>query len=106
MTEFEGARSDLMTQLPAELPSKDAVHGLQPGVAAPEEVVAPLTEDQLVDSLIGLPWEFIINKDARQEWARMDHPFRSDLLQCPWHTHMCKCLPLLAGVCCHNPLPS
>ena len=95
-----------MTQLPAELPSKDAVHGLQPGVAAPEEVVAPMTEDQLVDSLIGLPWEFIINKDARQEWARMDHPFRSDLLQCPWHTHMCKCLPLLAGVCCHNSLPS
>lgn len=84
MAEFEGVRSDLMTQLPAELPSKDVVDGLQPGVAAPEEVVAPLTEDQLIDSLVGLPWEFIINKDARQEWAKMDRPFRSDLRQPPW----------------------
>ena len=88
VAEFEGARSDLMTQLPVELPSKDEVHGLHVGVAAPEEVVAPLTEDQLVDSLVGLPWEFIINKDARQEWARMDRPFRSDLPQCPRCTHL------------------
>ena len=102
VAEFEDARSDLMTQLPAELPSKDVVHGLQPGVAAPEEVVAPLTEDQLVDSLVGLPWEFTINKDARQEWAKMDRPFRSDLPQCPWRTHVCKCLAMTAGVCCND----
>ena len=73
-----------MTQLPAELPGKDVLHGPQPGVAAPEDVVAPMTEDQLVDSLVGLPWEFIINKDARQEWAKMDHPFRSDLHHRSW----------------------
>lgn len=97
VAEFEGARSDLMGQLPAELPSKDVVHGLHFGVAAPEEVVAPLTEDQLVDSLVGLPWEFIINKDARQEWARMDRPFRSDLPQYPLHTHMCQCWQVFAA---------
>lgn len=68
-----------MTQLPAELPVKDHLHGLQPGVAAPEDLAAPMTEDQLVDTLVGLPWEFIINKDARQEWAKMDHPFRPGL---------------------------
>ena len=51
VSEFEGARSDLMTQLPAELPVKDHLHGLQPGVAAPEDVVAPMTEDQLVGYL-------------------------------------------------------
>lgn len=80
LAEFDGARSDLMTHLLAELPSKDLLDGPQPGVAPPEDVVAPLTEDQLVESLVGLPWEFIINKDARQEWAWMDRPFRSDLL--------------------------
>ena len=62
--EFEGARSDLLDQLPAELPGKDVEHGPQPGVAAPDEVAAPLTEDQLVENLVGLPWEFIINKDT------------------------------------------
>ena len=80
VAEFDGARSDLMSHLPAELPSKDLLAGPQPGVAPPEDVVAPPTEDQLVDSLVGLPWEFIINKAARQEWARMDRPFRSHLL--------------------------
>ena len=73
--EFDGVRSALMEQLPAQLPTKDDVAIHQPALAP--EVVAPLTEDQLVDSLVGLPWEFIINKDARQEWARMDRPFRS-----------------------------
>lgn len=76
LAEFDGARSDLMTHLLAELPSKDLLDGPQPGVAPPEDVVAPLTEDQLVESLVGLPWDFIINKDARQEWAWMDRPFR------------------------------
>lgn len=93
-TKFEGARSDLMAQLPVELPGKDQEHGVQPGVAAPEEVVAPLTEDQLIDSLVGLPWEFIINKDARQEWAKMDRPFRSDLPERAWHPiihRLCNC---------------
>lgn len=71
-------KSALLDQLlPAELPAKDVLAAQQPQVAQPEEVVAPMTEEQLVDSLIGLAWEFIINKDARQEWARMDRPFRS-----------------------------
>lgn len=99
ISEFEGARSDLMAQLPAQLPGKDMQHGVQPGVAAPEEVVAPLTEDQLVDSLVGLPWEFIINKDARQEWAKMDRPFRSDLPERPWHTqHLYRCCTTCAAI--------
>ncbi len=66
-----------MDHLPAELPTKDELAPLQPVAAPAEEVAAPMSEEQLVDSLIGLPWEFIINKDARQEWARMDRPFRS-----------------------------
>lgn len=98
IAEFEGARSDLMAQLPAELPGKDMQHGVQPGVAAPEEVVAPLTEDQLVDSLVGLPWEFIINKDARQEWAKMDRPFRSDLLESLWHIHSYRSCASVAAI--------
>lgn len=93
VAEFDGARSHLMALLPAELPGKDVVHGPQPGVAAPEEVVAPLTEDQLVDSLVGLPWDFIINKDARQEWAKMDRPFRSALPRYPWQIDLHKGLP-------------
>jgi len=70
-------QSALMDHLPAELPTKDELAPLQPLAAPAEEVAAPMSEEQLVDSLIGLPWEFIINKDARQEWARMDRPFRS-----------------------------
>ena len=79
LAEFDGDRPDLLPQLPAELPNKDDLEGQLPGVALPQGVEAPLTEDQLVDSLVGLPWEFIINKDARQEWARMDRPFRRAL---------------------------
>ncbi|DBA81851.1 TPA: hypothetical protein ACH3X1_007570 [Trebouxia sp. C0004] len=74
--EFDGLKSALMDHLPAELPTKDELAPLQPLTAPTEEVAAPMSEEQLVDSLIGLPWEFIINKDARQEWARMDRPFR------------------------------
>ena len=80
LAEFEGARSDLLAQLPAELPSKDVMDSLRPGGGPPDALPAPGDdEDQLVDNLVGLPWEFIINKDARQEWARMDRPFRSEL---------------------------
>lgn len=75
--EFDGVKAALMDHLPAELPTKDELAPLQPLTAPAEEVAAPMSEEQLVDSLIGLPWEFIINKDARQEWARMDRPFRS-----------------------------
>lgn len=75
--EFDGMKSALMDLLPAELPNKDDPAPLQPLTAPAEEVAASMSEEQLVDSLIGLPWEFIINKDARQEWARMDRPFRS-----------------------------
>ena len=35
-----------------------------------------LNEDDLVTKLVGLPWEFVINKAARQEWAGMDRQFR------------------------------
>ncbi len=64
--EFDGVKSALMDHLPAELPTKDELAPLQPLAAPAEEVAAPMSEEQLVDSLIGLPWEFIINKDARQ----------------------------------------
>ena len=78
LAEFDGdSPAALLPHLPTELPKKDNLEGHLPGVALPWGVEAPLTEDQLVDSLVGLPWEFIINKDARQEWARMDRPFRS-----------------------------
>ncbi|DBB16378.1 TPA: hypothetical protein ACH3X3_014672 [Trebouxia sp. C0006] len=74
--EFDGVKSALMDHVPADLPTKDELAPLQPLAAPAEEAAAPMSEEQLVDSLIGLPWEFIINKDARQEWARMDRPFR------------------------------
>lgn len=81
MAQLEGATAELMAQLPAVFPEKDAWDRPQPGAAAPEDVAAPATEDQLLDSLVGLPWEFIITKEARQEWAKMDPFFRSGLQQ-------------------------
>lgn len=80
MTECENATADLRSLLPAQLPAKD-VHSPRPVQAAPEIVAEPVTEEQLLHSLEGLPWEFIISKDAHQEWARMDPPFRSGLRQ-------------------------
>ena len=69
-----GDRPDYLPQLPSQLPERDILEGPQRAVA-----LEPVqSEDELIDSLIGLPWEFIINKDARQEWARMGNKFRSD----------------------------
>ena len=68
----------LLDDLPTELPIKDALPAQQQGLN-PEDK-GPMHIDE--DSLEGLPWEFIINKDARQEWARMDRPFRSVPEQC------------------------
>lgn len=78
--ELEAARADLIMQLPAELPAKDEWNpdGPQPSVAAPEDVAAPMTEDELTDSLTGLPWQFVIAKEACQEWARRDRPSLPD----------------------------
>jgi hypothetical protein len=102
--EFDGVKSALMDHLPAELPTKDELAPLQPLTAPVEEVAAPMSEEQLVDSLIGLPWEFIINKDARQEWARMDRPFRSatsvHITCCHHTTHVLICGSCLHEACC------
>ena len=84
--ELEAARADLMMQLPAEPPAKDDWNqgGPQPDMgAAPADVAAPMTEDELIDSLMGLPWHFVVTKDARQEWQGMDRPYRSDLHHWP-----------------------
>jgi len=68
----------LLDDLPTELPIKDALPLQQQGLNPEDKGPMPIDED----SLEGLPWEFIINKDARQEWARMDRPFRSAPVQC------------------------
>lgn len=68
----------LLDDLPTELPIKDALPAQQQGLNPEDKGAMPIDED----SLEGLPWEFIINKDARQEWARMDRPFRSAPVQC------------------------
>ena len=68
----------LLDDLPTELPVKDALPLQQQGLSPEDKGPMPIDED----SLEGLPWEFIINKDARQEWARMDRPFRSAPVQC------------------------
>ena len=74
--EYDGV-NPLLDDLPTELPIKDALP-LQQGLNPEDKGPMPIDED----SLEGLPWEFIINKDARQEWARMDRPFRSAPVQC------------------------
>lgn len=51
----------------------------------PQVMAAPLNEEQLLQSLEA-PWDSIITKDARQEWAGMDFSKRSGLHQ-RWHTH-------------------
>lgn len=68
--------ADLLFRLPAQLPVKDQLTP-QPGFGAQEIMAAPMTEAQLLESLDDLPWEFVITKNARQEWARMDPPYRS-----------------------------
>lgn len=88
-TERKNATADLRLLLPDQLLAKD-VHSPQPDLADPEIVAEPVTEEQLLHSLEGLPWEFIITKDARQEWARMDPPFRSGLHQRRQHIHRCS----------------
>ncbi|DBB04235.1 TPA: hypothetical protein ACH3X1_013259 [Trebouxia sp. C0004] len=67
----------LLEDLPAELPVKDALPALQQGLNPEDKGPMPIDED----SLEGLPWELIINKDARQEWARMDRPFREKVIK-------------------------
>ena len=80
VVDYDGDTPNYLPQLPTQLPEKDILEGPQAAVA-----LEPVqTEDELIDSLIGLPWEFIINKDARQEWARMGHKFRS---ACPRFAH-------------------
>lgn len=75
--EYDGVKP-LLDGLPAQLPIKDDLPVQQPGLGLVDNAVAPVNEE----SLEGLPWEFIINKDARQEWGRMDRPFRSEALRC------------------------
>ena len=75
--EYDGVKP-LLDGLPAELPIRDDLPVQQPGLGPVDNVVAPAHEE----SLEGLPWEFIINKDARQEWGRMDRPFRSEASWC------------------------
>lgn len=84
MTERENATADLRSMLPAQLPAKDVLTP-RPDPADEEVVAEPVTDE--LHSLEGLPWEFIITKDARQEWARMDPPFRSGLHQRRQHIH-------------------
>ncbi len=74
--EYDGV-NPLLDDLPTELPVKDALPLQRQGLNPEDKGSMPIDED----SLEGLPWEFIINKDARQEWARMDRPFRSASVQ-------------------------
>jgi len=74
--EYDGV-NPLLDDLPTELPVKDALPLQRQGLNPEDKGPMPIDED----SLEGLPWEFIINKDARQEWARMDRPFRSASVQ-------------------------
>ncbi|KAA6421340.1 MAG: hypothetical protein FRX49_08618 [Trebouxia sp. A1-2] len=74
--EYDGV-NPLLDDLPTELPIKDALPAQQQGLNPEDKGAMPIDED----SLEGLPWEFIINKDARQEWARMDRPFREKVIK-------------------------
>lgn len=81
------AMAALDDKLPAELPVKDGAAQLQmdgmPLDGMLEEVA--LDEDGMIKELVGLPWEFIVNKQARQEWAGMDRHFRWAAATLPMH---------------------
>lgn len=48
-----------------------AISAIQASVQSPAEA-----EAAAIAALQSLPWEFIITRDARQEWAGMDRPLR------------------------------
>ena len=63
--------------MPAELPVKDAAAlGQANDGPADADLQVLNDDDDLVKNLVGLPWEFVINKAARQAWAGMDRQFR------------------------------
>ena len=74
-------------RLPAELPVKDGAAQLQLNDVPLEAMIEELAldEDGMIKELVGLPWEFIVNKQARQEWAGMDRTFRWAATTLPMH---------------------
>ena len=76
--QHEAIWTALEGKLPTELPVRDEGAEGQANIdnAPADADLQVLNEDDLVKSLVGLPWEFIINKAARQEWAGMNRQFR------------------------------
>lgn len=55
-----------------EVEERAAIRAIRVSEQSPAE-----EEAAAIAALASLPWEFIITRDARQEWAGMDCPLRS-----------------------------